>query len=213
MAVTLSQVRTQIADRPAMYPPNAVEPEILGYGDGVATIFALSFENFIPGTLTVFVAPMPTSATALAFVAQPASAYLVGAPLPGGALTAATNQVITFVTPPAAGSVIAARYQATAFSDSDLQGFLTRAQGKYADDATTLAAVQYAIIDVILMDQRRMEMIGQGDFRRDRGAYQQSLRALQVKLFKDLEGGPNIGRSNAAIAFGRQVTHPYASGR
>lgn len=192
-----------------MFPPAAVEPEILGYGDGVATIFSLSFENFITGTLTVFIAPAPSAASPAVFVAQASNTYTIGAPTSAGVQTAATNQVVTFNPAPIPGSIVAARYQATAFSDYDLQSYLSRAQMRYTTDETVLQAVQYALIDVILMDQRRMEMIGQGDFRRDRNAYMASLRALQAKLFRDLQGGPVQGSTSPAISFGNQVTGRY----
>ena len=64
MSVTVANVRSRISDRPQIWPPTAQPPELIGIGDGAATIFALRFENYIPGTLTVYAAtPLKNSSS------------------------------------------------------------------------------------------------------------------------------------------------------
>lgn len=198
MAITLSQVRTAVADRPQIWPPYASEPEIIGIGDGVATVFSLQFETYIPGTLTVYEAPAPAAGATTAFTAVAATEYTVGAN--GGTGTQATNAIITFNSAPAAGTLIGARYQATAFSDDDLQSYLTRAQALYTDDYLVLKRVAFDLIDVILMDQRRLEMLAEGDSHKDRSAYVNGLHDLKAALRLDLEGGPQPGTAVPAIS-------------
>lgn len=67
-------VRTQIADRPQMYPPQSSPPEIIGTGDGVTTTFSLTYENTIPGTLTIYTAPAPGLGALPVFTAFSATA-------------------------------------------------------------------------------------------------------------------------------------------
>jgi hypothetical protein len=203
-------VRSQIADRPQIYPPGASDPEIIGFGDGTSTIFALSFENFIAGTLTIYTAGTASAGQPATFTAVSATLYTVGsAPVSG--LTTATNQVITFTTAPAVGTMIGARYQATAFSDADLANYLANAQiVGWPDDRTTLKAVTFDMIDVILMDQRRLEMLAQGDYKRDAAAYANGLMKLKESLRKDLAGGPLPGSTIAAIGFGVAPASRYS---
>jgi hypothetical protein len=376
VSVTLALVRTEVADRPVIWPPYSAEPEIIGNADGSSTIFGLQFENYIPGSLTIYVASAPSAGSAPSFVATPPTSgatimtsvttgsssllgadpfrvgfsvtntssftiylgllgnaatyginpiapgatytappdgvtpqgavaicsglslatggtatvsvteanYLVGgspasqvqlpvfsstamlAPNssragfsvtnnstgnlylglqganavsgtntvpPGGVYTApsdgvtpeggvsvlfdagstgyavvsfpattgATNATITFKTAPSAGSYVAARYQATAFSDSDLQSYLTNAlAANYPDSRTTLKAVLYDLIPAIVADQRRMEMIGQADYRRDPGGYRAGLLALRASLKVDLMGAPLPGTDVPALS-------------
>jgi hypothetical protein len=207
--VTLAQVRSQIADRPQIYPPASGDPEIIGFGDGTATIFGLSFENFISGTLTVFFGTPGAPGVAMTFAAVSSTLYTVGTPSPGAA-TAATNQIITFAAPPATGTIVAARYQATAFSDTELQEYLTNAQLLYTDDRTVLKGVTFDLIDVILMDQRRLEMLAQGDYKRDAAAYAAGLIKLKESLRKDLTGDPLPGKSIPQIAFATNAANRYA---
>lgn len=203
MAVTVAQVRTQISDRPQIYPPQSAAPEIVGYGDGTQTIFALTYENAIPGTLTVYEASAPAAGVAPVFTAIAATAYAVGAPSPGPNATAATNQIVTFAAAPAAGSIVGARYQATAFSDADLAAYLSRATATYgSDDTLLLKRVHFDLIDVVLSDQRRLEVLSQGDFKRDPAAFTRTLLALKESLRKDLAGGPRPGADAPALMVG-----------
>lgn len=134
------------------------------------------------------------------FAIAGAPVYIVGAPNALPAATAATNQIVTFAAPPAAGTLIAARYQATAFSDADLATFLANAQVLYGgDDRTLRKATQFDIIDAILMDQRRLEMLGQGEYRRDPGAYIRALQSLKDELRKDIAGSPVYGSDIPAL--------------
>lgn len=201
MAVTVEMVRTEIADRPIIWPPYVAEPEIIGNGYGEATIFGLQFENYIPNTLTIYVASAPVAGSAPSFVAVNPSNYTVGAPSPGPDGTAATNAIITFTAAPASGSLIAARYQATAFSDTDLTTYLTNAQAaNWPDDRTTLKAVLYDIIPAILADQRRCDVISQDNYRRDPSGFTTRLLLLRASLEKDLTGLPLPGMDVPAMA-------------
>jgi hypothetical protein len=265
MSVSVAQVRTQIADRPQYYPPAAASPEIIGYGDGASTIFSLTYENYIPGTLTLYTAAAPAAGAAPSFVglspnspisvattsagatsigvstitpgsmasitvgawvrldpglvtqedclvtavtgttftcvttyAHAAGFSIVGSPTysVGGVSTGldgtnATNQVIIFQTAPAAGTIIGARYQVTAFSDADLTFYLDAAVAlAYPDDLTTLKRVQFDIIPVILGDQRRMAILSEGAFKNDPSSFRAALTSLRAELAADLEGGP-----------------------
>lgn len=209
MAVTLSQIRTQIADRPQIYPPYNTDPELIGVADGVATIFSLQFENYIPGTLTVYTAPAPSAGAQTTFTAISASQYVVGSPGGGVNATNATNAIITFVAAPAAGTLVAARYQATAFSDADLQVYLAQNQAKYSDDQSIKKGCQFDLIDAILMDQRRLEMLAQGDDRKDRSAYINGLLKIKEALRKDLSGDPTPGKSTPALIIGSSPAGRY----
>lgn len=211
MAVTVAQCRTQVSDRPQVWPPTAQPPELIGIGDGVATIFTLRYENFIPNTLTVYTATPPASGSAKkpTWVAVSATAYTVGAPDPGPDATAATNATITFAAAPAAGVMVGARCQVTAFSDTDLAAYLARAQALYQDDLSVLKRVQYDIIDVILMDYEKLVMLAQGDYRKDASAYANALHNLKAELRLDLEGGPVAGAAVPQIAFGASVARRY----
>jgi hypothetical protein len=93
VAVTLAQVRTQIADRPQIYPPPSALPEICGYGDGVATTFALGYENMIPGSLTVYTAPIPAAGQAPTFTAMPATAPVLLATTAAGIINTGVNTI------------------------------------------------------------------------------------------------------------------------
>jgi hypothetical protein len=285
VTITVANVRTQIADRPQIYPPNSASPEILGYGDGVTTQFALSFENFIPGTLTLFTAAPPAAGVAPVFAALSAAApiavattvalavtpgvqtvtpaamtnistgkYLridpglstqedvlvtavtgttftavfaqshvagfsvigtpawwTGGPPSGTDNTNATNQIVYILTAPAAGTLIAARYQATAFSDSDLTNYLNNASVLYGtDNRTLLKACQFDLIDVILADQRRLTILSEGSgYRNDPSAYASNLRNLKEGLRKDLTGDPLPGRDVPALAIGIAAARGY----
>ena len=70
MAATVTQVRTQISDRPKFYPPFSSAPEIIGYGDGVTTQFEATFENSHDIGATVTTGPLCrwTSTKAFLFV-------------------------------------------------------------------------------------------------------------------------------------------------
>jgi hypothetical protein len=285
MSVNVAQVRTAIADRPQLWPQAAEPPELLGIADGTQTIFTLRFENYIPGTLTIYEATPPaagsgaapswtavstvppvlvgtTSTTAVSapgaatvtpasmaniatdvelLVDQPpnqevvrvtgagpstydaiyalahevgftiagAPAYQVGSPNATDTVTLASNATITFAKPPTAGTMIGARYQATAFSDADLSDYLTRALTVASDDITVLKRVQYDIIDIVLMDYERLLLLSQGDYRKDPASYAASLRALKVSLRLDLAGGPVAGANVPAMAIGTQTTGRY----
>lgn len=267
VTATVAQLRTQIADRPQLYPPMSASPEIIGTGDGVTTIFSLTYENYIPGTLTVYTAPAPSAGVAPTFTAfsaaspinvattsataispgvntvAPASmtnitvnawlridpglstqedvqvtavgggdsnftatflqahaagfsiigtpAYSIGAPSQGTDETNATNAIVTFLTAPSSGTIVAARYQATAFADSDLSFYLTEAQNDaYPDDRMTLKRAQYDIIPIILADQRRLELLRQGDFSVSRADFVAALKTTYALLRDQLAGGP-----------------------
>lgn len=208
MSVSLAQIRTHVADRPQIWPPMASEPEIIGIGDGVATIFSLQFENYISGTLTVYQATAPAPGQTTTFAAVSATQYTVGGSSSSG--TAATNAIITFNAAPAAGTLIAARYQATAFSDADLQTYLDTATSLYADDGSVKSKVLYDLIPVILADQRRLEMLAEGDSKKDRAAYINGLLKLRDSLRADFANAPQPGADVPAISFnGVAVTQRY----
>lgn len=218
MSVTVAMVRSQIADRPQSFPPEGTDPEVLGIGDGSRTIFALSFENFIAGTLTVFTALAPAAGVPAIFTAALPQSYKIGTPALNAAgtapiATAATNQIVTFQTAPAYGTIVGARYQATAFSDADLAGYLSRALIQWPDDRLALKAVQFDLIDVILMDQRRLEMLSQGDFRSDKSAYIQGLRSQKATLGAELQGSITPGRSTPSLGVGVAGFRRYGSWR
>jgi hypothetical protein len=208
--VTLDQVRTQVSDRAQLWPTPAEPPELLGTGDGTATIFSLRYENYIPGTLTVYFATPPASGsgTTPSWVAQSSSSYTVGSP-PNPTQTGANNAIITFNTAPPAGKLIGARYQVTAFSDSDLEGYLTRAQLNYTDDTSVLKRVQYDIIDVVLMDYNRLVLLAQGEFRSEPMVYAEGLKQAKAELRQDLFGGPVAGAAIPAMLIGGQITRRY----
>jgi hypothetical protein len=210
MAVTIDNVRTQISDRAQLWPAPSEPPELLGTGDNTATIFSLRYENYISGTLTVYFATPPAagSGTTPSWVAQDPSTYTIGS-TPNPTQTGANNAIITFNTAPPAGTLIGARYQATAFSDDDLLGYLTRAQALYSDDLSVLKRTQYDIIDVVLMDYNRMILLAQGNFRTDPAAYAESLKQLKAELRQDLLGGPVAGAAVPQIFVGTQTTWPY----
>jgi hypothetical protein len=288
VAISLSQIRTQISDRPNTYPPASAAPEVIGIADGVATQFSLSYENAISGTLTIYAAPAPapgapptftalpstppvllattvpgaivpgvntlaptsmanitagaflladvaalgipeviqvastTGATFTAHFAYPhapgtsivgAPPYSVGSPSAGLNGTAATAQVITFNVAPTAGTIIGARYQATVFSDDDLQAFLTRAQAWSSDDGLVLKRVHADILAVVLSDQRRLERLSQGDFTRDPAAYVNGLNNLRKQLMAELVGYPDQESSTPQMLIGAQRTRMYTPRR
>jgi hypothetical protein len=129
--------------------------------------------------------------------------------------TAATAQMLIFNTPPAWGTIIGARYQATAFSDADLQAFLARAVtwNTLSDDGLTLKRVQADIIGVVLMDQRRLTILGQGDYRNDPQAFVTGLNALLRQLYLDLNGYPTPGGNKATLFIGAQRGRAYTPRR
>lgn len=203
MALSIAQLRSQIADRPQTWPPMVQPPELIGQSDGVATIFSLRFENFIPGTLTILTTPLPTSDVLAAWTAISPSAYTVGAPDPGPDSTGATNALITFNAAPAAGLLVGARYQVVAFSDAEISDLLTSALALYGgNDQLVRKAVQYDAIDRILMDQDRLTVLTEGTYKRDPQAFLNGLIKLKAALRTDLEGMPVAGTSvpTAAIA-------------
>jgi hypothetical protein len=193
-----------------MWPAPAEPPELLGIGDGAATIFSLRYENYIPGTLTIYFATPPTSGSGNApvWTAQDPSTYVIGSP-PNPTSTGANNAIITFNTAPPSATMIGARYQATAFSDDDLNGYLTRAQDLYSDDLSVLKRTQYDIIDVVLMDYNRMILLAQGEFRTDPVSYAESLKQLKAELRQDLLGGPVPDASIPAMVIGGTRTRRY----
>lgn len=203
MALTIGQIRSQIADRPQLLPPAAQPPDLLGQGDGVATIFSLRFENYIPNTLTIYTSPAPTSDIPAAWVAVPSSDYVVGAPDPGPDATGATNALITFNAPVASGYLVGSRCQAVAFSDAELADLLTDAVARYgANDQLVRKAVQFDAIDRILMDQGRLTVLTEGNYKTDPSAYTASLLKLKAALRIDLAGMPvpDSTKPTAAIA-------------
>lgn len=269
--ISVANVRTQISDRPQIWPPMAQPPETIGIADGVNLIYSLRFENYIPNTLTVFMA-QPSTGTPPTWTAVNGAAYTVGAPDPGVDATAATNAIITFnavsttannavsapgaatITPasmigiydgslltydtgeaqetvtvtavtattftatfanthsagaaivgsgaPTAGTMIGARCQVTAFSDTDLAAYLSRAQINYTDPTLILKRVQFDIIDVVQMDYDRLLILAEGDYRKDPQAYAESLRQLKAELRLDLEGGPQQDSNVPAMSIG-----------
>lgn len=283
--VTLDQVRTQISDRAQIWPAQSDPPELIGIGDGVATIFGLRFENSIPGSLTVYTAPATTAgsgaapvwtavsttpsvivgttsetavaaaggatitpvsmaniaegvsllidqapnqevvtvasvtgttftanfalAHAVGFVVAGAPPYSVGSPNAGTNGTTATNAVITFAQAPAAGVQIGARCQLTAFSDTDLEAYLARAQALYDDDVSVLKRTQYDILDVLAMDYDRLIILAQGDYRKDPSIYRDSLQQLKAELRQDLFGGPVAGTAIPQLFIGASVQRRY----
>jgi hypothetical protein len=212
--VTIDNVRTQVSDRAQLWPAPVEPPELLGLGDGAATIFSLRYENYIAGTLTIYFATPPASGSGSApsWVAQSSSSYVIGS-TPNPTSTGASNAIITFNTAPTAGTMIGARYQVTAFSDNDLNGYLTRAQALYSDDLSVLKRTQYDIIDVVLMDYNRMILLAQGEFRTEPMAYAESLKQLKAELRQDLLGGPVPDAAVPAMFFGGQVTRRYQPSR
>jgi hypothetical protein len=265
-------------------------PELLGYGDGVTTTFALGYENYIPGSLQVYTAPTPPAGSSPIFTALPATSptllattsaaainagvstvtpddmtniavgsfllvdilslgnpeviqvaattpttftaafayshlpgtsivgdppYSVGSPNPGVNGTNASAQILTFNTAPAAGTIVGARYQATAFSDADLAAFLARAVAwnGTGDDGLTLKRVQADIIGVVLMDQRRLTILGQGDYHNNPQAFVTGLQALLKQLYIDLTGYPEAGGSTPQLLIGAQRTRMYTPRR
>jgi hypothetical protein len=269
--ITVANVRTQISDRPQIWPPMAQPPETIGIGDGVTLIFSLRFENYIPNTLTVSLAT-PSTGAPPTWTALNAAAYTVGAPSSGIDNTAATNAIVTFnpvattannavsatgsatITPasmigiyagslltydtggsqeavtvtavtattftavfahthsagvaiagsgaPVAGTLVGSRCQVTAFSDTDLAAYLTRAQCNYTDPTLILKRVQFDLIDVVQMDNDRLLILSEGDYRKDPQAYAESLRQLKAELRLDLEGGPQQGANVPAMSIG-----------
>ncbi len=208
MSVTLAQVRTQIADRPQLWPNVGDPPELIGTGDGTSTIFSLRFENFIAGTLTIYTAPAPVTGATTAWTAVSATLYTVGGS-GSPSSTAATNAIITFATAPASGVLIGARYQSVAFSDADLSAYLSRAQAMYSDDISVLKRCTFDLIDIILLDQRRCEMISQGDYKRDPAMYVRTLSTLKESLRKDLAGGPQPGANIPQLLVGSSPARRY----
>lgn len=208
--ITIDQIRTQISDRAQLWPAPGEDYELLGRADGTKTIFSLRYENSIAGTLTVYSADTPAAGSGSTpnWTALSPSSYTVGS-TPNPTQTGANNAIITFNSAPAAGKLIGASYQVTAFSDADLSGYLTRAQATYSDDTSLLKCVQYDIIDVVLMDYNRMILLAQGTFRTDPSAYATSLRALKTQLRADLAGRPNPGATQPAMMTGSTYTRPY----
>lgn len=211
--IGLAQVRTEIADRPKLWPPQVAEPEQIGTGDGVATIFGLQFENFIPNTLTILLGTSPAVGSAVVFTAVNPANYTVGAPDPGPDATAATNAIITFNTAPALGVLVAARYQSVAFSDADLLVYLTNAQALFSDDRTILKCVHRDVIPAIVADQRRIDIITDGTYKRDPGPYVAAQLKLYDALGKDLTGTPTPGSATPALFDGAACAPRYAPER
>jgi len=211
--VGLAQVRTEIADRPKLWPPQVAEPEQIGTGDGTATIFGLQFENFIPNTLTIFLGTSPAVGSPVVFTAVSPADYTVGAPDPGPDGTAATNAIITFLTAPAAGALVAARYQSVAFSDADLLVYLTNSQALFSDDRTILKCVHRDVIPAIVADQRRMDIITDGTYKRDPAAYIAAQLKLYDALGKDLTGTPTPGSATPALFDGALLSCGYTPQR
>jgi len=201
VAVTLAQLRTQIADRPQMWPPMVQPPDLIGQADGVATIFSLRFENFIPGTLTIYTTPKPTSDTPAAWTAVNPNSYAVGVPNPGPDSTGATNALITFNAAPTSGLLVGSRSQVVAFSDTELTDLRTAAVARYgADDELVRKAVQFNAIDMILMDQERLTVLTESTYKRDPQAFLNGLIKLKAALRTDLEGMPVPGTTTPAAA-------------
>lgn len=208
MSVTIDQIRTKIADRPRVYPPSGAPPEVLGTGDGVRTLFFLSYENYIAGTLTVFTAPAPTPGSKVIYTAVNPSNYTVGAP-PNPTQTAATNAMITFNVAPAAGVIVGAQYQATLFSDADITRLILQSAASYSDDSTISALVAYNAIDILLMDIERLKSIHYGDFATDPTGAARNLLDLKKQIREDLGGLPNPGQSNPQLAVAQRPARQY----
>jgi hypothetical protein len=210
VAITVANVRTAIGDRPQLWPAPGSPPELMGQADGVRTIFSIRYENYIDGTLTVYEATAPPSSSGetAVWTAVDPSLYVVGS-TPNPTSTGATNAIITFNAAPDAGTFIGGGYQVTAFSDDDLNGYLTRAQALYSDDASVLKRAQFDIIDALLMDYNRLYLLAQGEYRTDPASYAASLKQLKAELRKDLTGDPVPGSSSPAMLIGNVVTRRY----
>ncbi len=205
MAISVANVRTQISDVPRTFPPAPNPPNVLGVADGVNTLFFLKHPNFVPGTLIIYTGVL--SAGIVTWTAVASSAYTVGGTSTTGT-TGPTQALITFNNPPAAGLNVGARYQAVAFSDADINGYITRS-ATYPDDRTTLKGVQYDMIDAILTDVDRLELLHFGDYQKDPRAVVQYLSKLKDQLANDVQGGITPGRLSPAYATAVRVVPPY----
>jgi hypothetical protein len=195
--VTIEQVRVQISDQPQMWPTQAEPPELLGTSDGVQTVYALRYRNRIEQSLTVYTADAPSSGTGDTPDWTATTGYTI------------EGNLVTFNSAPAKGTLLGARYQATAFSDADLFGYLQRAKALYSDDLSLLKRVQYDIIDVLLMDYDRLYLLAQGEYRTEPTAFAESLKQLKAELRKDLTGDPVPGSAVPVLSIGTQVTRRY----
>ncbi len=199
MSVNLTDVRTQISDTPRWIPAVTEPPDAIGLGDGVQTVFQIRYPNFVPSTLVVSLGTVPTTLPgSTSFATQPPSSY-----------TLTASGIITFAAAPVAGSVVATRYQATAFSDAQLANYLARAQAIQSDDRLVLKQVQFDLIDVLLGNPELLMVIRQGDYAKDPGHVASALMKLKDDIRKDLTGDPRPGRAIPAMTIGTQTRTPY----
>ena len=211
MAVTLAQARTQIHDGPRVFPPPNATPEVLGVGDGVTTIFYLAHANIVSGSLTVFFGTLSTPTEgppSTTWTGVPASDYTQGgASTPE--TTGPTQALITFGTAPAAGTIVGARYMATALSDADLLLMLGYNQARYPDDQTVLKGLSFDFIDVLLSNVEALRLHRYGDYMTNAMQLVAGLQKQKESLRTDLTGNPRAGSAIPSFQAANRIYHHY----
>lgn len=202
--ISLATLRTEIADAPSQTPPPLEPPETIGIGDGVQTIFFLRYRNVADGTLTVYFgadAPANTQPGPPVYTAQLASTW------------SHLDGIVTFAAAPVVGTLVAARYTASYFSDVDLQGYLDRAAARHSDDSDLLKQAHADVIGAMLSNTAALELIHHADYSRDRSQVVRALTELRKSFIAELTTSPQTG---ANVPYGGTVSmalRPYSDTR
>ena len=184
VAVTIAQVRAQIADQPVTCAPPGRYELIAAPTDGVQAVYPLAFSKARLDTLSLFLQGTSANAAPPPWTAVPSND-------PYNAWVAETDASgmphVRFLAAPAAGQVFGVRYTATIFSDSELQTYMGPENLK-STTTLTLAAIHLAIIPALL-GNREAHMLQTINGRTDNPAnWSANLRKLADHLATRLDG-------------------------
>ncbi len=189
MSVALADVRFAIQDQPVSIGVGSESPRVLGIANGTTPLFYLPLDRwqYVSGSATLFATPSGGSPAGVA-----SSGY-----------TISQQGLVTFTTAPGAsgspiadGSVIAASFQATFFSDADLSNVLTRNAATYgANDGSVLRGCQIEIINLLISNPDKLAAFKKGEYEKNPGAVVKAMVDLKKSLQTEIEGGIRPGRS------------------
>lgn len=180
MAVVVAQVRTRISDQPYVQPFPRLSPEIIGFGDGLSTQFYVEALVPVPNTMIVYTRVVGSK------VWVQTTAYTLPQP-----------NLIQFNVAPSANTDLAARYQITAFLDTELSDMIVQAATEgFTEDNQVLKYCQYTVANILMTNTRLMKVLHRGDTFDDvaslHAGYTSFAKRLQEELYGNLRPGMNI---------------------